>query len=82
MEKEFITMFKFISTKDRLPPTSGTYFTINASGMLITTLPFSARHQAFNAHDNNASFAINVAYWAHIPKKVKDVMSKLLEDEY
>lgn len=73
--------FEFISTKDQLPPTSGTYLTMNASGTMITTLPFSTRHQLFNAHDDDddASFAINIAYWAHIPKKLKDVMSKIRE---
>ena len=85
MEKQSIViMFKFISTKDQLPPTSGTYLTMNASGTMITTLPFSTRHQVFNAHDDDdyASFAINVAYWAHIPKKLKDIMHQIrMEDE-
>ena len=83
MEQPHIkTTFEFISTKDKLPPTSGTYLTMNASGTMITTLPFSTCHQVFNAHDDDdeASFAINVAYWAHIPKKLKDVMSKVWED--
>ena len=83
MEQQHIkTTFEFISAKDELPPTSGTYLTMNASGTMITTLPFSTRHQVFNAHDDDdyASFAINVAYWAHIPAKLKDVMSELRQE--
>ena len=76
------TTFEFISTKDQLPSASGTYITINASGTLITTLPFSTRHQAFNARDcdGDADYAINIAYWAEIPNELDDVMSKIWED--
>lgn len=74
--------FEFISTKDQLPSESGKYLTMNASGTLITTLPFSKKYQVFNARDDDGDtdYAINVAYWAHIPKKLKDVMSKIRED--
>ena len=76
------TTLEFISTKDRLPMVSGTYLTINAAGTYITALSFSARHKAFNAEDDydGAPFAIKVSYWAHIPEKLKDVMSKVWEN--
>lgn len=83
MEKQYITAtIKFISTQDRLPPTSGNYLTMNARGTLITILPFSARHKAFNARDDDSdiSYVIKISYWAYIPTEIAEVMTKMIKE--
>ena len=83
MEKQPIkAMFKFTSVKDKLPSTSDTYLTISETGSIISTLPFSVRHNAFNAHDEDdrAKYIINVAYWAPIPAELAEVMNKIWKE--
>ena len=76
--------FDFVSTADRLPENSGRYLTINANGTLITTLPFSSKHQAFNAHDDDedAEYVISISYWAEIPDELDNVLHQIrMEDD-
>ena len=64
--------FNFIKASDRLPEESGKYLCIALHGG-YTTLPYSARHKAFNAGDDEETprSAFNVDYWAEIPEGMR-----------
>ena len=53
--------------KDGLPTESGNYLCF-AENLYFTTLPFSARHKAFNCYDfGKTDCEIDVLLWANYP---------------
>jgi len=62
------------------PTGSDDYLTINRSGTgSVRCLPYSDKHKAFNCHDNDETpeYAIDVAFWAYIPEKIKKFCEEL-----
>ena len=79
---EFTTTIEWKNAEMERPVVSGKYLTINLSGTNMTTMPYSVRHNVFNAHDFESESeaketVIKIAYWADIPQNMQDIMDDL-----
>lgn len=68
----FATTIEWHETAVELPATSGEYLVVKGSGR-IGVLPYSSRHEYFNAHDRDddedaKDWAIPCKWWANVPE--------------
>lgn len=61
----------FYSPQEKLPEKSECYLVLT-KGNHLNVLSYSKKHKKFNAHDEgDPEYALEVKYWAEIPKKLK-----------
>ena len=67
MEATTNTFIRWFNSDEIVPSKDGHYLCQTGPGR-FTTLPFSTKHQLFNATEDCTDYAINVTWWAPIPE--------------
>ena len=67
MEATTNTFIRWFNSDEIVPSKDGHYLCQTGPGR-FATLPFSTKHQLFNATEDCTDYAINVIWWAPIPE--------------
>ena len=67
MEATTNTFIRWFNSDEIVPSKDGHYL-CQTGPWRFTTLPFSTKHQLFNATEDCTDYAINVTWWAPIPE--------------
>lgn len=75
------TIINWNNFQDKKPKESGEYLTVTKAGH-IRALDYSKKYEAFNAWDtfDNAEHAIEIEYWATIPRSLKKIEAIHIEE--